>query len=259
MNFDEKHIQKYTKIGEKTYSMLAGQLIPGSYIDRKNKELAKTNTRSLGTASTIMRGVKLVEQVCRSTNLGTNVEKRAAYLLSEYFDDIKHGVRLAVASIAGASILFAVREFGIPVPFREIYNAIKMRGKRITVSKMIRAYREYVTLVGYEPQRSSPEMFIERLCNSLSSTLKGQVTEKQQTLLEIKEAAKRCIERTPNDMRGGKNPYVLAAGALCYVLFYTKYRKFTSIKSMAAFSRIVNVTEYSLNEYAKMMEKHAIR
>ncbi|PSN91276.1 hypothetical protein B9P99_04115, partial [Candidatus Marsarchaeota G1 archaeon OSP_B] len=71
-----------------------------------------------------------------------------------------------------------VREEGLPVSFREIYSAIKQKVKN-NCFKMIRAYHELSSIVGYEPQRSTPEMFLERILNSLSWSVNISPNEKK--------------------------------------------------------------------------------
>jgi transcription initiation factor TFIIB len=255
---DEEHTERFFKVDNKTFSILATSAVPGTFVEPtfNNKRLAKTNVRALGSNSTLLRGMQLIEQVCELIGLSKNVEKRAEHLLVESFSEIKKHVKLTVASIAGAAVLFSVREEGLPVSFREIYSAIKTKGKRITASKMIRAYHELSSIVGYEPQRSTPEMFLERILNSLSWSVNISPNEKEKIFSEVKELAKKCLMVTPKEVLGGKNPYVLAAGALGYVIFKTGLKEKLSIKSLSDFAKKTNVTEFSLKEYSKLIERY---
>jgi transcription initiation factor TFIIIB Brf1 subunit/transcription initiation factor TFIIB len=256
---EEEYNDKYIKLKQKTFNILSSPVIAGSYVQSifPNSSLAKTNARSLGVNSTFLRGVELTRQVCDALNLSKNIEKRSTYLLNAVLGDIKQRIDLTVSSVVGAVILYAVRETGLPVSFKEIFNTIKAKGKRVTASKIIKAYRLIVELMGHEPVRNTPEVFLARIVNLLSSSINCPPDQKEIMLKEIKEKASQCISMLPKQITSGKNPYVLAAGAVHYVFFRNKINISTNIRNTLMFSRLIHVTEYSLKEYSKIIEKHA--
>jgi transcription initiation factor TFIIIB Brf1 subunit/transcription initiation factor TFIIB len=256
---EEEYVDKYVKMNRKTFNILSNSVIPGSYIQSifPNNSLAKTNARSLGTNSTFLRGVELIKQVCDSLNLGKNVEKRSIFLLNVVLEDVKQRIELTVSSVVGAVVLFSIRESGLPVSFKEVFNTIKVKGKRVTASKIIKAYRLIIELIGYEPSRNTPEVFLMRIVNLLSASINSAPDRKEVILKELKQHANRCILLIPKQIISGKNPYVLAAGAVHYVFFKSGMNKYTNIRNTLMFSRLIHVTEYSLKEYSKIIEKYA--
>ncbi|MCL5788538.1 MAG: hypothetical protein M1357_01860 [Candidatus Marsarchaeota archaeon] len=251
----EEHSEKFYEVNSRLYSNLTSQVVPGSFVSTgSSKSLAISNVRSLGKGSTYLRGVELIRQVCTGLRLNKNVEKRSIYLFGLALNGIKRNVQITVSSIVGGVILYALREEGIPISFKEVFNYIKFRGKRITTSKMIRAYREVVGIVGKEPPRNSPQAFAVRIVNLLSEQISTDSVQRELIIKNLLDKASKCIQLVPTQLSIGKNPYVLAAGAVRFTLIKTGLDKVLGITSDAQFSVITHVTEYSLKEYVRVFE-----
>jgi transcription initiation factor TFIIIB Brf1 subunit/transcription initiation factor TFIIB len=251
---------KYLLKGKGMFNELTSTLVPGSFIDMdSNKSLSISNVRALGAESTLLRGFELIRQVCRSLGLNKNLEKRAIFLLKTSLPEMRRRLRLTVSSAVGAVILFAVRESDTPISFKEIFLSIKNKGKRTTASTTIKAYRILEEIMGEAPKRMHPATFIVRIVNVLSNYINAAPLQKQEALSEIKQASDKCLSSLPNQVIAGKNPYVLAACVVYYVLFkQKKYSKFLDVLSTADYARIMHVTEYSLKMNSKIIERCSV-
>lgn len=260
MSVNEAYNNKYLVSGKRTFNENTSTLVPGSFVDmdHSNMALSISNVRALGAESTLLRGFELIRQICRSLGLNKNVEKRAIFLLKTSFNETRRRVNLTVSSAAGAAILFAVRENNIPISFKEIYSSIRNKGKRATTSKMIRAYRIIEEIMGESPERMRPDVFITRVVNMLSNYVNADPLQKQRVITEIAKEAGNCLRSLPSQVTSGKNPYVLAASIVYKVVFKgEKYLGCMEISSTADYARIMRVTEYSLKENAKIIDKYS--
>lgn len=260
VSVDVSNNNRYLSNGKKIFSESTGTIVPGSFVDMSypNKMLSISNVRVLGAQSTLLRGVELIRQICNSLGLNKNIEKRSIFLLKTSLNEMRRRVNLTVSSAVGATILFAVRENNIPISFKEIYSSIRNRGKRVTASKMIKAYRVLEEIMGESPQRMRPEMFITRVVNILSNYFRTDQLQKQHLLSEIISEANRCLASVPSQAVSGKNPYVLAASVVYHVVFSKeRFKKHLSIPSTTDYAKIMRVTEYSLKENSKMFSQHS--
>lgn len=260
VSIDVAHNNKYLSNGRRAFSEATSTLVPGSFVDMEyaSRMLSISNVRVLGAQSTLLRGFELIRQICRSLGLNKNVEKRAIFLLKTCFGEIRRRVDLTVSSAVGAAILFAVRENNVPVSFKEIYSSIRNRGKRVTASKIIRAYRIIEGIMGESPQRMGPETFVTRVINVLSNYFKVDQVEKQRLLTEIANEASRCLASVPSQAISGKNPYVLASSVVYHVVFKNeKFKGLLAISSTAEYAKIMHVTEYSLKENSKIFSRYS--
>lgn len=251
---------RYLADGKRMISESTSTIVPGSFVqmDHANRMLSISNVRVLGAQSTLLRGVELIKQVCRGLGLNKNVEKRAVFLLRTSLGEMRRRLNLTVSSAAGAAILFAIRENNIPVSFKEVYSSIKNKGKRVTASKMMKAYRVIEEIMGEAPQRMRPEMFVTRVVNVLSNHFRADQLLKQHILSEIIDEANRCLSAVPSQAISGKNPYVLASSVVYHVVFgKEKFRRRLIISSTAEYAKIVGVTEYSIKENAKILSKYS--
>ncbi|MEM3670521.1 MAG: TFIIB-type zinc ribbon-containing protein [Thermoprotei archaeon] len=255
---EEKFSERFFEIDSRLYGEYATSVVPGSFVGGTTKALALSNMKALGKNSTYLRGVDLIRQVCAGLRISKNVEKRSIYLLGPALNSIGREMKMTVSSIAGGALLYALREEGVPISFKELYNYIKFKGKRITASKMVKAYRKIVMLVGKEPPKSTPEAFANRIVNLLAEHIRTDFVHKELIVGDLRNKALRCIRNLPENLSMGKNPYVLAAGAVRYTLVKSGLDKLIETFTDAQFSSIVHVTEYSLKEYTRMFEQASI-
>ncbi|MEM0120952.1 MAG: hypothetical protein QW514_01955 [Thermoprotei archaeon] len=259
MSIEGEHNSKYFVVGKKIFNENTSTLVPGSFVDmdHSNMALSISNVRALGAESTLLRGFELIRQVCRSLGLNKNIEKRAIFLLKTCLNETRRRVNLTVSSAVGATVLFAVRENNVPISFKEIYYSIRNRGKRVTTSKMIKAYRVIEEIMGESPKRMRTESFINRVINMLSNYVNADHLQKQHMLSELTEEAYNCLKSLPSQFASGKNPYVLAASVVYSIISkQEKYAKYMGASNAADYARIMHVTEYSLKENAKIIDRH---
>ncbi len=256
---EERFGEKYITFDERVFGNLRSTVVAGSFIDADgpNRALAKTNAKSLGKNSTFIRGVELIKQVCVSLKLGKNIERQAIYLLSIGLQEVKKRLNLTVSSMVGACVLYAVREATIPVTSKEIYDSLKLRKKRATTAKMMKAYRFLIEVTGVEPSKSTTQDFAQRIVNAISNTVVAKQIDREMLLKKLFDLTQRVLDTIPSEIKVGKNPYVFAACSVYYCMVNAKLMRYTTIKNARDFARLSSVTEYSLNEHYKILNEHA--
>ncbi|MEM3794842.1 MAG: hypothetical protein QW429_03110, partial [Thermoprotei archaeon] len=74
---------------------------------------------------------------------------------------------------------------------------------------------------------------------------------------DLTKEAYNCLKSLPSQFASGKNPYVLAASVVYSIISkQEKYAKYMGASNAADYARIMHVTEYSLKENAKIIDRH---